>query len=51
MAGHIKVNGVTSLMAKHNKYEQQAKVHGAHYKEIYRHQLLNVVLKKSAPRL
>src|SRR5258705_5520655 len=51
MRRHIEVKGVTSLMGHDDEDKQQAKVDCRHDQEINRHQLLDVVLKKSAPRL
>ena len=51
MTSGIEVNGVSPVVAQHNKYEHQTKVHGPHHEEINRHQLLDVVLQKRVPSL
>jgi hypothetical protein len=51
MRRHVEVNRVTSVMAYHHKYKQQAKAHGPYNQKVYRYYLLNVVLEKRAPTL
>ena len=51
MGRDVEVNGVTPLMGQHYEDKQQAKADCRHDQEINRHQLLGVVLQKSAPRL
>jgi hypothetical protein len=51
MGRHVEVNGVTSLVAQYYEEKQQAKADCRHDQEINRYQLLDVVLKKSAPSL
>jgi hypothetical protein len=51
MRCHVEVNGVTSMVAQHYEDKQQAKADCRHDEEINRHQLLDVVVKKSAPGL
>jgi hypothetical protein len=50
MRRHVEVNGVTSMVAQYYEDKQQAKAKCRHDQEINRHQLLDVVLKKCAPR-
>jgi hypothetical protein len=51
MRRQVEVNDVTSLIGQDDEDKQQAKGDCRHDQEINRHQLLDVVLKKSAPGL
>lgn len=51
MRRHVEVNGVTSMVAQYYEDKQQAKAACLHDQEINRHQLLDVVVKKSASGL
>jgi hypothetical protein len=48
MRRHVEVHGVTPMVAQYYEDKQQAKADSRHDQEINRHQLLDVVLKKSA---
>ena len=50
MRRHLEVNGVTSIVTQYYQDKQQAKADCRHDQEINRHQLLDVVVEKSAPR-
>jgi hypothetical protein len=51
MGRHVEVNCATPMVAQHYKDEQDAKGYRRHHQKICRNQLLNVILKKRAPRL
>ena len=51
MGRHVEVNRTAPMVAQHYEDKQQAKADCRHDQEIGRHQLLDVVLKKRAPRL
>jgi len=51
MGRHVEVNCATPMVAQHYEDKQDAKGYGRHRQKICGNQLLNVILKKRAPRL